>query len=214
MVTGAAKGVAKDANKGTQKYLSASNGAEIGRQMDDGLVAGLYENGGAVAAAATAVAYQAYAAAMAALAIHSPSKKFAEIGMYADLGFAKGLSAYAHVVTQATEGVAGGSLESMRNAIASISDELSSADNTPVIKPILDLSNVSRGAIEMKRMFDASHIPVDATVNAADGAEDGSILGGNSYVFNQYNTSPKALSRIDIYRQTKNQFAMLKGATQ
>ena len=34
---------------------------------------------------------------------------------------------------------------------------------------------------------------------------------GNNYNFTQNNYSPKALSRIDIYRQTKNQFSALKG---
>lgn len=34
------------------------------------------------------------------------------------------------------------------------------------------------------------------------GAASGSVGGG--FVFNQYNTSPKALSRIEIYRQTQN----------
>ena len=33
---------------------------------------------------------------------------------------------------------------------------------------------------------------------------------GNNYNFTQNNYSPKALSRIDIYRQTKNQFSALK----
>lgn len=33
----------------------------------------------------------------------------------------------------------------------------------------------------------------------------------NNYVFNQTNNSPKALSRIDLYRQTKQQMKMLKG---
>ena len=33
----------------------------------------------------------------------------------------------------------------------------------------------------------------------------------NNYNFYQTNNSPKALSRLDIYRQTKNQIAMLKG---
>ena len=32
-----------------------------------------------------------------------------------------------------------------------------------------------------------------------------------NYTFNQYNNSPKALSRLEIYRQTKNQLAMAKG---
>ena len=34
---------------------------------------------------------------------------------------------------------------------------------------------------------------------------------GNNYNLIQNNYSPKALSRIDIYRQTKNQFSALKG---
>ena len=34
----------------------------------------------------------------------------------------------------------------------------------------------------------------------------------SSYVFNQYNTSPKALSRLDIYRQTNNLLTLKKGA--
>ena len=33
----------------------------------------------------------------------------------------------------------------------------------------------------------------------------------NNYSFVQNNTSPKALSRLDIYRQTKNQLAFAKG---
>ena len=31
-------------------------------------------------------------------------------------------------------------------------------------------------------------------------------------MFNQYNTSPRALSSADIYRQTKNQISIAKGA--
>ena len=34
----------------------------------------------------------------------------------------------------------------------------------------------------------------------------------NQFNFTQNNYSPKPLSRIDIYRQTKNQFAQLKEA--
>ena len=35
--------------------------------------------------------------------------------------------------------------------------------------------------------------------------------GGVVQTFYQYNTSPKALSRLEIYRQTKNQLAFAKG---
>ena len=37
-----------------------------------------------------------------------------------------------------------------------------------------------------------------------------SIASGNTYNFNQTNNSPKALSRLEIYRQTRNQFAQFK----
>ena len=48
-------------------------------------------------------------------------------------------------------------------------------------------------------------------VNTSGTTADGSRTGSTTYVFNQYNNSPKALSRAEIYRQTKNQ---LRFATQ
>lgn len=39
----------------------------------------------------------------------------------------------------------------------------------------------------------------------------GTVENVKEIVFNQYNTSPKALSRLDIYRQTKNQLFAAKG---
>lgn len=36
-------------------------------------------------------------------------------------------------------------------------------------------------------------------------------LDVGSTTFNQYNTSPKALSSADIYRQTRNQLSLAKG---
>ena len=35
-------------------------------------------------------------------------------------------------------------------------------------------------------------------------------VGGNTYQFTQNNYSPKALSRIEIYRQTKNQLSAIE----
>nr|DAO17672.1 MAG TPA: minor tail protein [Caudoviricetes sp.] len=40
------------------------------------------------------------------------------------------------------------------------------------------------------------------------------LAGGNTYNFNQINNSPKALTRLEIYRQTRNQFAQLKAVIQ
>lgn len=44
------------------------------------------------------------------------------------------------------------------------------------------------------------------------GASGGNVVGGSTtYTFNQYNTSPKALDRLEIYRQTRNQLNFAKG---
>ncbi|MCI8868159.1 MAG: hypothetical protein HFE61_08515 [Anaerotignum sp.] len=42
-------------------------------------------------------------------------------------------------------------------------------------------------------------------------AVDTGRVAGNTTIFNQYNNSPKALSRLEIYRQTRNQLAFARG---
>lgn len=43
------------------------------------------------------------------------------------------------------------------------------------------------------------------------GAQSQTVNNNYNYEFNQTNNSPKPLSRLDIYRQTRNQLALLKG---
>lgn len=45
----------------------------------------------------------------------------------------------------------------------------------------------------------------------ANGANRANTSTNNTYTFNQYNNSPKALSRLEIYRQTRNQLNFAKG---
>jgi len=68
------------------------------------------------------------------------------------------------------------------------------------------ISATSRIAMEGNSVFNASRDSNTSTNN-----QTSNTTAGNSYNFVQNNYSPKALSRIDIYRQTKSQFAELKG---
>ena len=52
---------------------------------------------------------------------------------------------------------------------------------------------------------------VNAKPNGVIGVNGGNGQNNTSYTFNQYNTSPKPLSRLEIYRQTKNQLNFAKG---
>lgn len=66
-------------------------------------------------------------------------------------------------------------------------------------KGVNDNLNVVRSAVG--NMTDALNVSPEVGVNGSAGTGG---TGGRTVVFNQYNSSPKALSRLDIYRMTKN----------
>lgn len=144
-------------------------------------------------------------------------------------GFANGItSGISNILNGNTKDAITGICSNLSTAMASsINDEL--ADGI-VIKPVVDLSNVEDSTGEINSMFTGMALNFDnvnfggttagltgkiaySQAKAAD-VQNGSSneTSNNSTVtFNQYNTSPKALSRYEIYRQTENQLAMMKG---
>ena len=105
----------------------------------------------------------------------------------------------------------------MSKAISKISDVINgNIDTQPIIRPVLDLSDVETGTSKLNALFSRNRaMSISANMNGTAGEEiqnGGNISGtGNTFTFTQYNYSPKALSRIEIYRQTKNQLSMMKG---
>ena len=196
----------------------------IGLQIDQGLIDGIRDMTDRVAAQAAEMARAAYEAACAALGVHSPSKMFYDIGMYSDLGMANAMDDYSRVVEMSSRSVGEAALNSMRDSIAKLQAYALSDIEDPVIRPVLDLSEIQNGvksanvllssgisatsriAMEGNSVFNASR-----DSNTSSNNQTSSTTAGNSYNFVQNNYSPKALSRIDIYRQTKSQFAELKG---
>lgn len=77
----------------------------------------------------------------------------------------------------------------------------------PVITPVLDMSGVEPGLRNLNAIagYRAPQVTeTNAGIDTGDNAD-------SPVTFNQYNYSPKALSRLEIYRQTKNQLSMMKG---
>lgn len=77
----------------------------------------------------------------------------------------------------------------------------------PVITPVLDMSGVEPGLRNLNAIASYRAPQVTETnvgIDTGDNAD-------SPVTFNQYNYSPKALSRLEIYRQTKNQLSMMKG---
>lgn len=195
----------------------------IGENIDNGISLGMEQGIPAVEAAARAVASAALTAAMSALSINSPSKEFEKLGKFSDMGFAKGLTKYASVAERASVSMGEDTISSLRKSIDSISSYVSSnIDYNPSITPVLDFSEIQNGLVMMDGMLQNSRaVNLVGTISKAQSAansmnyRDGNFGAAQPAVvnntFTQNNYSPKALSRLDIYRQTKNQFAAAKG---
>ena len=125
-----------------------------GADMSRGLASGMRKSSYIAAAAAIAVAKAALAAAKKALGIASPSKEFEAFGMYSDEGFAAGLIRYSGVVKQAAEGIGYSALSGLRQTLDNLSTVINNdIDTTPVIRPVMDLSNVASGAQAINGML-------------------------------------------------------------
>ena len=195
----------------------------LGRSVVDGYIKGIVDNMSRAIGAAVEMAVSSYLAAMDAIGAASPAKKFIEMGKFADMGLAVGFERYSHLAEDEAEGVGYSTLDILRDAMSGISESLTGElDMTPTIRPVIDMTDVKAGAKDISALMSSKHAlslsgtkAVALAAQSSDHREINSANGvtsaGQQFIFNQTNNSPKALSRIDIYRQTKNQFSMLKG---
>lgn len=188
---------------------------DVGKNIISGFINGVKEKAKDLVNAAKGVVEDAIDAAKNLLGIHSPSRVFAEIGRYTDIGFAVGLEKYSGLVTDATEDVGNGALNAMGETISKISDVLDdNMDMQPTITPVVDLSNLKNSVRGIDAMFSRNQaMSISASMNRSkyeDGTNGTNSSTGNTYTFTQNNYSPKALSRAEIYRQTKNQFSAME----
>ena len=102
-----------------------------------------------------AMAQRAIAAANSVLGNHSPSKVFFGIGAFVGQGFANGISDYAYLAEQSSGAMADSVITLVGEALHNI-EELND-DFSPVITPIIDLSNVSKGLPKIN-FYSISHI--------------------------------------------------------
>ena len=188
----------------------------IGKYLVQGFAAGITMYTYLAEARARAMASAAARAAEKELDIHSPSKVGFGIGSYFGLGFVNALSAYVSKSYQAGSEIAESAKNGLSEAISNITDVIENdIDTQPTIRPVLDLSDVETGTGRLNALFSrtqAMSISAGRNRTAEEIQNGGNVSGsGNIYSFTQNNYSPKALSRLEIYRQTKNQFSAMKG---
>ena len=188
-----------------------------GSYLVDGFCDGISENTWKAEAKARAMAAAAAEAAEDELDEHSPSKRFYGIGNFAGVGFINALIDNVSKAGKAGREIARSSIDGLNDIISRIADYVDAdMDVQPTIRPVLDLSAVEAGSGRLNTLFSRNQALSVSTgmndrVSEIEVQNGESSPTGNTYQFTQNNYSPKALSRIDIYRQTKNQFSAMKG---
>lgn len=157
--------------------------------------------------------------------VHSPSRETQWSAMQFVNGLVVGIRDNQKYAIYAIEDLAGDTLATLNRVLDSDQDGAirpvldmseivtqmdtfgSDSEWKPVITPVLDMSGVEPGLRNLNAIagYRAPKVTeMNARMDAGDNAD-------SPVTFNQYNYSPKALSRLEIYRQTKNQLSMMKG---
>jgi hypothetical protein len=191
---------------------------DAGKYLVEGFAKGIDEYTWYAEARAAAMARAAAQAAEEELDINSPSKVGQRIGGFFGMGFVNSIIDYADKSYEAGAEMAAAAKNGLSNAISKVRDFVEgNMDTQPTIRPVLDLSEVRSGAHMLSALLSRSQAMTISTemnrqtASEIQNGETATPAAGNSYSFVQNNYSPKSLSRIDIYRQTKNQFSALKG---
>lgn len=218
------EGLAKAIRENSERMGNA--GGDLAAAIIEGMAKGLTSGTNKVVQAAKNVAKSALDAALKFLGIKSPSKVFEEqVGEQVPAGMALGIRKNTAEVIGASEDMGESSVNALRKTLSGLSDLMKTDINTnPVISPVLDLTSLQKDANQIGSMLRTQTISLETSLSTAKDAAIGhqanleTTLANVSaektpdITFNQYNTSPKALSTADIYRQTNNQISVVKGA--
>ncbi|MFI3173971.1 MAG: tape measure protein [Bacillota bacterium] len=216
------RNISSSFTSGCSSALSSISGYDrdfynSGKSMAQGFANGISDYAYLSERAASNMASAASAAVDRELDIHSPSRVAFQSGSYFGSGFVNALDSYRQKAYTAAESMASSAKNGLQSIIATANDLLNAEiDTQPTIRPVLDLSEVTTHAKSLNTLFSrqqALSIQTHASQGIMSSIQPEMTSGtsaANTYTFTQNNYSPKALSRVEIYRQTSNQFAILE----
>lgn len=184
-----------------------------GSYLVDGFAAGISENAYKAEAKARAMASAAARAAEKELDEHSPSKVGYRIGDFFGVAFVNAIGDYEDKAYDVSSDMANAAKTGLGNAISKIQDFITNGiDAEPMIRPVLDLSNVESRISKLNTMLSRTQaLSISASMNKDRASEiqngGGKPNTNSTFTFTQNNYSPKSLSRVELYRQTNNQFS-------
>lgn len=131
-----------------------SEWTDVGKNLIEGLNNGIASGAGNLVNGAKDLAGNVVKGWEKILGINSPSKVFAEIGLYCDQGLVKGFERGAKDISKASEEIGNYAIAGISKSMNRISDVIDlDIDADPTIKPVLDLTDVSNGIKNMDKML-------------------------------------------------------------
>jgi tape measure domain-containing protein len=222
MVINLVNGIANKLRGSSPAIHSAA--ANLGSAIISAMVAAITGGIGSIVSAAVNMAKSALDAAKGFLGINSPSKAFHDqVGVGIPEGTALGIKDSTSLVTDQVETMGGAMLDALSKSLSSVNDVVgSNLDLQPRITPVIDLSQAQQGFSDLNKLSKsqliaatgstASALSISASQAAVAAAAAQNNPGGTNLTFNQNNYSPESLSDTTIYRKTKNQLSIAKGA--
>lgn len=195
-------------------------GKNIATAIISGITMGLSDHANEVIDALTALAGKGIDAFLHAIHAKSPSRLFMTFGGYITQGLAIGIdkddSAENSAVASAERIVA-----AFQRTLNDVPNSLEGLDASPVIRPVLDLTEVKAAAQGLDSLFQLQAITPEVSIAQArliatttdvanKGNPEPAPAGPTELKFEQNIYSPTALSTNDIYRSTRSQIALAK----
>ena len=153
------------------------------------------------------------------LGIRSPSRVFKQIGKFSMEGLAIGVEEGSGGAVDASEKASQELIDSVNEIFKGINLDDLDMEINPVVAPVLDLDKAKAGADQLNSLFNSQQT-IRANVEAArprtpeppQQPQSQTVNRTTEINFTQNNTSPEALSAMDIYRNTQNQLRQIKEA--
>ena len=197
---------------------------EAGKNAGKGFANAIRSYASEAISAAREMAQSAADAINSTLDINSPSKVTGLSGKFFVLGFANAVRNLSYLASDSASDMGKRSVSAFQKSVEDAGEAARSiVDLYPTITPVLDLSQIQNGSRNLGSIF-ANHsiaLAETSTRQVSSIARHSSSNGASaeskvvsaqpaSFNFTQNNYSPKALSNIEIYRQTRNLVSQAK----
>ena len=127
-----------------------------GSYLIDGFVAGIREKSNSVGDAVNEVARRAVEQLRSSLDIHSPSRITREFGEFFDEGLINGIKTLSSKVGDTAGEIGTKAVETLQSTLKDATDMFDGEFAEPTIRPVLDLTDISRGTSQISQMLDTS----------------------------------------------------------